>query len=156
MVKTRRRRPKKGKPPVQPIPEHIEKGDCVVYMLQRIDFHHAVLVDHVVTSHNTMKRFEHHLLNYFKSESVRMEPRLSPPGLFSRAQIKFGVTKNLTKRLEDINDDIFDSGVTEWRALSWPALVIAHRKFWWMRNKGRVYGFIFLLLVVLAGIIYLG
>lgn len=154
VVKRRRRKPKKGKPPVQPIPEHIQKGDSVVYMLQRIDYHHAILVDCVVTSSSAMKRFEQHLLDHFRSDSVRMEPRLSPPRPFSRAQIKFGVSRNLPKRLEDINDDIFDSGVTEWRALSWPSLIIAHRKFWWMRNRGWIWSLIFLLLAVLAGAIY--
>ena len=150
--KRRKRRPLKGDAPVQPIPPYVEKGMPVLYMLQRISFHHCILVDCVVTSQN--KKYEKEMLNLFKSDAVIMEPRLKPPGLFSRAQIKFGITRNLPKRLSDINDDIFESGYTEWRAIPWPGLIIAHRKFWWYRNSGKVYGVLFVLIV--AGFLVLG
>ena len=117
MVKSRKKlkRPPKGEPPKQDIPEYIEKGDPVLYMLQRVSYHHCILVECVVSK--DFKKRERYLLDLFKDKAFRMGPRVKYRGWFQPNQIKFGITRNLPQRLEDINDDIFDSGVTDWRLL---------------------------------------
>lgn len=120
-------------------------------MLQRISYHHSKLIRAIKIS--PAKKYEQFLLDLFRSDAIRMTPKLMRPNAFSRAQIKFGITKNLPKRLEDINENIFESGVTEWRAISWPGILIALFYFWWFRHSKWVYLFVFLL--TLFGLYYL-
>lgn len=138
MVKFRITKPKAApKPPTQPIPKGIKKGDEVLYMLQRTSYHHMILVRAIKIS--PAKKYEKFLLDLFKSDKIRMTRKLITPNPFTRMQVKFGITKNLPQRLEDINEDIFDSGVTEWRAISWVGYLIALFYFWWFLNSGKVY-----------------
>lgn len=149
----RKRKRAKPEPPQQDIPKHIVKGDPVLYMLQRVSYHHCILVDCVVSSN--FKQWERYLLDLFKDKAFRMTKRYKRPGWFSPNQVKFGITRNLPQRLEDINEDIFESGVTEWRSLTNAEMIIAHNKFWWYRNRGKVYFFLFATIVGFLGWAYL-
>ncbi|MGV6816133.1 MAG: hypothetical protein ACWA44_02550 [Thiotrichales bacterium] len=154
MVKSRRKpRPKRKKKKSQPIPGDVKKGDPVLYMLQRLGDDSIQLVDYMVTRNNRNK--EQYLLDLFKDKAFRMSRKISPPSWYSSHQVKFGITNNLQARLDSICDDPFESGVTEWRKLSNGEMAIAHNKFWWWRNRGKVYKWAFLLLSIAALILYL-
>jgi hypothetical protein len=121
-------------------------------MLERTQSNKALLVTHLVTARN--KRYEKHLLDLFKSDAIRMTPKVKAPGVFSRYQVKFGITSNLQQRLEDINSNIFESGVTEWRKISWIGFLIALFNFWWFRHYWKVYLALFLGFVLAWMIIF--
>lgn len=140
-----KRKPRTKPNPTIKIPDGIKKGDPVLYMLERVGHSKAVLVTHFVTNRN--RKYETYLLDLFKSDAIRMTPKVKAPGLFSRYQVKFGITSNLQQRLEDINDNIFESGVTEWRKISWLGFLIALFNFWWFKHSGKVY------LVLLLGFV---
>lgn len=122
-------------------------------MLQRINKDHALLVDCVVTNNN--KKYEKFLLDLFKDKAFRMAPRVKPPTWYSAHQVKFGITSNLHARLDSINEDLFDSGVTEWRKLNSAEIAIAHNKFWWWKYRSTVYKWAFILALLAFGVWYL-
>lgn len=123
----------------QSIPKGINKGDPVLYMLQRIDKKTILLVDYMVTSKN--RQYEKILHDLFKDRAFRMTKRTRPPGIFSRHQVKFGISSNLAQRIADINADPSESGVTEWRRLSNAEMAIAHNLIWQFKY-GRIVWFL--------------
>jgi hypothetical protein len=127
-----RKKKVKPDPPEQDIPKDIVKGVNVLYMLQRISYHHCILVSVVATENN--REYEQYMLKHFGTK-IKMRKSLPCPGWFGRMHVKFGISKNLPKRLEDINDDIFGTGTTEWRAVSWLEYILALHQYWKYRNK---------------------
>jgi hypothetical protein len=144
------RKPRPVNLPKQDIPKEIEKGDPVLYMLERISQEHCRYINGVCSKR--FKKWERFILDLFKDKAFVMSPKTKKPRVGHH--VKFGISENVRERVDTINKGMFKTGTTEWRELSHTEMILANCYFYYWRHRAKIYLALFLGFVLAWMIIF--
>lgn len=94
------------------------------------------------------ERIEKRLHQYFRKSRFTMTNKINQ-GQWAQAHVKIGISKDVDRRLQDINKNIFKSGNTEWFAMHIVEQLIVHALIRW-------YAYRWILLAAFVGFIWYG
>ena len=117
-----------------------------VYLFKRVSHDRARLV--VKKKMWNAEKIEKRLHQHFSKSRFTMTRKINQ-GQWAQAHVKIGISKDVDRRLQDVNNNFFKSGRTEWFAMHILEQLVVHALIRW-------YAYRWFILAGIIGLIWYG
>lgn len=110
-----------------------------IYLFKRVEHKRAKVI--LKRRMWNAEKIERQLHSYFKKSRFKMTNRVQK-GKWMQAHVKIGISKDVDRRIQAVNSDIFKSGHTEWFAMNIFELLLVQAFILWFAYRWWIAGIV--------------